>query len=446
MLAVNMSKFSKSSVVLEAEADAAPAKVTDSDTPFRILILGDFSGRANRKRSEGLAGRRPVAVDLDNFDEVMQQMPVVLRLPGAHLRFRELDDFHPDHIHRNAEFFQKISELEYQPPRTAAAGSPAIPSGAGLLDSILDQADDSPVTVDDAGDLAAFIKKVMAPHLEQKQDPGKKEWAARIDAAAAEQMRAILHHRDFQTLEAGWRATWMLVQGLGDDVKVYVLDATLEELLSDAATLEKILTGQRDPWAMVVGNFSFGETAEDAQRLQLLGRVARAGGAPFVAEAQPPAEDTAPPEWQELRKSPVARSIGLVLPRFLLRLPYGKKTSPVEALPFEEMQGSVHHEYLWGNPAFCCAFLLGQSYQAEGWSLRPGMHRQVTGLPQHVYKSGAETVNKPCAEILLSEKDAEFLMERGYMPLASMKDQDSVLLVRFQSIAEPLAALAGGWA
>src|SRR5689334_10953162 len=114
-------------------------------------------------------------------------------------------------------------------------------------------------------------------------------------------------------------------------------------------------------------------------------------------------------------------------------------------MKFEEMTGSVHSEYLWGNPAFCVAFLIGQSFQSEGWKLRPGMHRQVTGLPQHVYKEDGQAVNKPCAEILISEKDAAFLMERGFMALASMKDQDSVLLVRFQSIAEPLAALAGGW-
>jgi type VI secretion system protein ImpC len=97
------------------------------------------------------------------------------------------------------------------------------------------------------------------------------------------------------------------------------------------------------------------------------------------------------------------------------------------------------------NPAFCVAYLIGQSFRSEGWDLRPGSHRQVEGLPLHVYKSGGESVNKPCAEILLTENDAKLLLECGYMPLASMKNQDAVLLVRFQSIAEPLAALGGRW-
>jgi type VI secretion system protein ImpC len=440
-----MANSSRSSIVLEAETDAAPSREVDSDTPFRILVLGDFSGRGNRGLNSGLAARHPILVDLDNFDDVMEKMQPGLRLPRVELRFRELDDFHPDHLYRNAEIFQKLAELRYEPPRAAAAGAPA-PSGSALLDSILEQADETPSpSVEEGGDLAAFIRKAIAPHLEARPDAGRVEWAARVQAVAGEQMRAILHHPDFQALEAAWRACWMLVQGLADDVRIYLLDATLEELLSDAGAFEKVLTGPRDPWALLVGNFVFGESEPDARRLQALGQLARAAGAPFLAEAQPPSGESAPEHWQQLRHTAAAHWIGLALPRFLLRLPYGKATSAVESLAFEEMTGSVHAEYLWGNPAFCCAFLIGQSFRSRGWDLRPGMHRQVDGLPIHAYLSDGESVNKPCAELLLSEKDAEFLMDCGYIPLASMKDQDAVLVVRFQSIADPPAPLGGRW-
>jgi type VI secretion system protein ImpC len=212
-----------------------------------------------------------------------------------------------------------------------------------------------------------------------------------------------------------------------------LLDATLDELLADPAALRNILISHREPWSLLVGNFVFSDSAADVRRLSTLGALARGAGAPFLAEAQPPAGD-AGEEWQQLRRTPIARSLGLVLPRFLLRLPYGKKTTPIETFPFEEMQGSVHAEYLWGNPAFCCAYLIAQAGE-------PGPNRRLDGLPLHIV--GSET--KPCAEVLLSEKDAEYLMDLGFMPLASMKDQDAVLLVRFQSIAEPLAALAGRW-
>jgi type VI secretion system protein ImpC len=117
----------------------------------------------------------------------------------------------------------------------------------------------------------------------------------------------------------------------------------------------------------------------------------------------------------------------------------------VEALELEEMPESVHADYLWGNPAFCCAFLIGEAFRSYGWNMRPGMIRRMDGMPLHVYRKQGESISKPCAEVLMTESDAEELLERGYMPLASLKDQDAVLVVRFCSIAAPASGLAGQW-
>ena len=49
----------------------------DSETPFQIVILGDFSGRANRRQMEigdALANRQPTAINRDNFDSVFTRM------------------------------------------------------------------------------------------------------------------------------------------------------------------------------------------------------------------------------------------------------------------------------------------------------------------------------------------------------------------------------------
>jgi type VI secretion system protein ImpC len=96
-----------------------------------------------------------------------------------------------------------------------------------------------------------------------------------------------------------------------------------------------------------------------------------------------------------------------------------------------------HGHYLWGNPAFACAQLL-----AEGFSQgRVGANLEISGLPLHVYDGEA----KPCAEVLVTERDMDWILEEGYIPLASVKGRDSVRLVRFQSIAKPAARLAGRW-
>jgi type VI secretion system protein ImpC len=291
-----------------------------------------------------------------------------------------------------------------------------------------------------------FLNQIMKPHLEPRPDARVMKWSARIDAIAGEQMREVLHHPDFQAIEAAWRAVWMLVQRLGPDqeLKILLFDATLEELLADAGSIRKCLDSA-DGWGAIVGNYNFGQEPADAARLQLFGKIAASLGAPFLAEGQPPAEGEPAAHWLELVKSPNARWIGLALPRFLLRLPYGPGTSPLESFAFEEMPESVHAHYLWGNPAFCCALLLGQAFRRDGWNLHPGSHRRVEGLPLHVYQEDGASVAKPCAEILLGEKDAEFLLENGVMPLASLKDEDAALLVRFESIAIPPSALAGRW-
>jgi len=97
-----MSKpYSFSKVDIDVDAGSQPSReVPEPETPFRILILGDFSGRANRGICEPtLVGRRPIPVDRDNFEEVLERLLPELRLtPQVSLRFRELEDFHPDRI------------------------------------------------------------------------------------------------------------------------------------------------------------------------------------------------------------------------------------------------------------------------------------------------------------------------------------------------------------
>jgi type VI secretion system protein ImpC len=129
-----------------------------------------------------------------------------------------------------------------------------------------------------------------------------------------------------------------------------------------------------------------------------------------------------------------------------LRLPYGKKTSPLEEFDFEEFAGTpVHEDYLWGNPAFAVALLLGQSFGEAGWEMRPGTAAEIDRLPLHVYQNGGESVPKPCAEVMLTEEAVERMVEEGLIPLVSFKGRDVVRVARFQSIAEPLRGLAGRW-
>jgi type VI secretion system protein ImpC len=191
-----------------------------------------------------------------------------------------------------------------------------------------------------------------------------------------------------------------------------------------------------------VGNYAFGQSDLDAQVLERLAGLGSSVGAPFLAEARLPGESEPGAAWEGLRRSPDAPWIGLALPRFLLRLPYGKQTDSIESFAFEEMPQSQHGAYLWGNPAFFCAYLLGKTFLDRGWEMKP-LERRIDGLPMHVYREDGEPVAKPCAEVLMTEKEAHTLMEAGFMPVASLKHEPAAMVVRFQSIAAPIRALAG---
>lgn len=508
--------FDFGGVNLTAGGDDSPA-TPESETPFCVALLGDFSGRTSRGVCEpgSIVGRRQVLIDRDNFDEVLAKLSPEIRLqPGASdgpvsLRFSELDEFHPDRLFERAPLFQRLQAIRtrLQDPASFAAVAeelglaskptpakphtgetpPAVASAVqrvaagSLLDQTIEQTetltpDSRPTRAPD--ELRDFVRRVTEPHLVATADPRRTEVIDAIDRAISAQMRAVLRAPDFRALEAAWRAVFLLVRRIetGPQLKLYLIDISKEELAADlqpSADLratglyrrlveKSVGTPGAEPWAVIAGNFTFGPEPKDAELLGGLAKVAAAAGAPFLAAASPrllgcvslaatpeprdwkPLQDA--DAWAALRRLPEAGAVGLTLPRFLLRLPYGRKTEPIESFDFEEMPDTPAHEnYLWGNPAFVCALFLAQSFSKHGWDLRPGIISELDGLPLHVYQRNGESTLQPCAEALLTELAAEHILESGLMPLLSLKGKDTVRLLRFQSIAQPLRPLAGRW-
>ena len=297
--------------------------------PFRIALLGDFSGRANRgiaEKGRPLAARRPVRVDRDSLDDAIARLAprLTLDLPSGGERvdvgFASLDDFHPDSLYERLPRFRALREAGARAlasasmlAKQAQKQTPATPSG--VLDAILG---DAPIPPGGAalakapprpaldaradGGLAEFVERVVAPHLIGAPDPSGDEIQARIDAAVTDELRAILHHPDFQALEAAWRGASFLVRRLDTDsaLQVHLVDISPEELAADldsdaveSSGIYRLLvegsvgTPGSDAWALLAGTFALGDDDADLTLLARLGRVARDAGAPFVAGAAP---------------------------------------------------------------------------------------------------------------------------------------------------------------
>ena len=255
---------------------------------------------------------------------------------GATLRFRELDDFHPDRIYHSLDIFRELRAMRgsledassgseaiaevrawaglgggkaSQPAQTSPCAPERSPeemdllplTGGNLLDDVLEASErEAPSGWTPPRDpLQSFIQKALAPHLAPREDPQVPELLTRLDEAAGTLMRAILHKKEFQALEAVWRALFLMVRRLetGSLLKVHLLDMTRAELAEDIqsgaleeSSLYRLLVDEvaEDPdhggWAVVVGHYSFNQSERDTGLLQRLGRLARAAGAPFLAE------------------------------------------------------------------------------------------------------------------------------------------------------------------
>ncbi len=490
------SSFAKVEIDVDAEGEPVLER-PDPDMPFRILILGDFTGRANRGVLEAnVSSRRPVLVDRDNFEEVLEKLSPELRLPWGTIRFRELADFHPDRIFERLELFRALRETREKlsdrttfaaaaaalQPKPPAQEPPPAPTPSMNLSDLVEETETRAAarTSRALDDFSALVRDLVAPHLVPGDDPRQAEMIAKVDAAVGEAMCEVLHHPDFQALEAAWRGLFFIIRRLETDtaLKVYLIDISRAELAQDLSVRDlrssgvyRVLVEQTvgtpggQPWAVVAGNFTFADSVDDVMMLGSLGGIASAAGAPFLAAASPAVvgcdslgEHPRPEQWQTvtsegmkaweiLRSLAEARYLGLAMGRFLLRLPYGKDTGPAEEFAFEEFAGAPEHErYLWGNPALACVCLLGQAFARWGWNMRPGAIHDIDGLPAHVYREDGESRMKPCAEALLTEKAVTAILDKGIMPLLSLKDRDSVRLLRFQSLADPPAPLAGRWA
>jgi type VI secretion system protein ImpC len=490
-------------VILDVEAGrTSEHAVRPDDEPFRILVVDSFSG------ATAGAPRRAVEVDRDTIDDAIASLRPSLRFMlgdegGVEVtaHFESLDDFHPDNLLQRVPLLAALHELRQQarsgqlrpgvdtaspdPARAAAAQPPgaaaAQPAGGSLLDQIVAEAAGAeiappahPSEAAPTGDLHAFIRAAVAPHRVQDVDQAHVALAVEVEDTMSAVLRAILHHPEFQALEAAWRGIDFLVRRLetGSRLKVFLLDVSRSELDAEFADdasaadsiLQRVVARANDdaaPWSVFAGGFTFDGSDGHTRTLARLAALARTAGAPFIAAAaprlagvsafaqQPELEDLRFDDdaaWSALRHSRDAAFVGLATPRLILRAPYDPRDEPCELLAFDEMGAAPSHgDYLWGNPSIAAALLLGEAFSGNGWRMRPGDVLEIGGLPLHLHRRDGETVAKPCAEALLTDRVAVRLLDTGLMPLLSQKNGDAVRFAGFQSIAEPAARLAGPW-
>ena len=429
-------------IELDIEPKRKKTAQPHDDDVFRILILADF-GAASLGR--------PVVVDRDNLEDLLNKWQVSAEVPLAgRIPFRTLGDFHPDELYRRLNLFHSLREARerLEDPDTYREAAQQLffspPAPEATMDilkpvSLLDQmvAESEGGTVVDP--FTEYLRKLVAPYTTPQADPKLPEMLAEVDAAITGNMRAILHHPNFQTVEAAWRALDRMIRTVetGVELKIYVMHLPQDLFAADSVrakslkdtVLHSILSAMH--WNYVFGAYTFGDSELDVEVLGRAALLASHFGTSFIAAATPNFEKWETPSagLAELRRMSESAHLGLTLPRWLIRSPYGKKSSPIEAFAFEEMnQTPRHDQYCWANPAFACALLIAEDRATGEESLN------IHNLPVHFYSDGGEMVSKPCAEFLMTQSMAEHLGGIGLMPLISMKGQDWIRLGGFRAL------------
>ncbi|HEV2392517.1 MAG TPA: type VI secretion system contractile sheath large subunit [Verrucomicrobiae bacterium] len=302
---------------------------------------------------------------------------------------------------------------------------------------------------------------------------------AEIDKKLSEQINKILHHEDFRRLEGTWRGLYHLVSNTETDemLKIRVLNVSKKDVSStikkfkgtawDQSPLFKKLyeeefgTPGGQPYGCLIGDYYFDHTAPDVEMLGGLAQIASAAHAPFIAASAPTLmgmeswQELSNPRdltkifqtaeyaaWRSLRDSEDARYLGLTMPRFLSRIPYGSKTNPVEEFAFEEdTEGADHNKYVWSNSAYAMGTNITRSFKLWGWCARirgaesGGM---VEGLPVHTFPTDDGGVDMKCpTEIAITDRREAELAKNGLMPLSHWKNSDYAVFVGAQSLQKP---------
>ena len=302
---------------------------------------------------------------------------------------------------------------------------------------------------------------------------------AEIDRKMSEQINLIMHHAEFQQLEGAWRGLHYLVNNSETDeqLKIRVMCISKKELSRtlkrykgvgwDQSPIFKRVYEEEygqfggEPIGCLVGDYFFDHSPQDVELLTEMSRIGAAAHCPFITGASPDVmqmeswQELANPRdltkiftnteyaaWRSLRESEDARYLGLAMPRFLARLPYGSRTNPVDEFDFEEdTDGAAHDRYTWANSAYAMATNINRSFKEYGWctSIR-GVESggAVANLPCHTFPTDDGGVDMKCpTEIAISDRREAELAKNGYMPLVHRKNSDFAAFIGAQSLQKP---------
>lgn len=298
-----------------------------------------------------------------------------------------------------------------------------------------------------------------------------------LDDLISNQLNEIMHDPAFQKLEGSWRGLNYLVMNTetATHLKLRVMNITKKELLDDLERAvefdqsqmfkklyeEEYGTFGGHPYSCLIGDFEFTRHPQDMELIQKISQVAAASHAPFLTAAHPKLFDLdsfehlgAPRDlskifeslemikWNSFRETEDARYIAMLLPRVLMRLPYGANTLPAEGLNFEEdVGGADTSKFCWTNPAYILGQRITNAFSLYKWTAAVrGVEGGgiVEGLPAYTFKTTDGDIALKCpTETAITDRREKELSDLGFISLCHCKGTDYAAFFGIQTAQKP---------
>lgn len=362
----------------------------------------------------------------------------------------------------------------------AEGGAPEAGEGTSLLDEILGESKLKPN--DETYEIArrgvqAFVTEMLAPGRagERVDKSAVDMMIAEIDKRMSAQINEIMHHSDFQKLESAWRSLKYLIDNVDfrENIRVHMVNATKDDLITDFEDSPELVksglyrtvyseeygTFGGKPYGLMISTWDMGPGPQDMQLMQNIAAISAMAHCPFFTNTAPQFfgetdfltlpkmkdlqslfEGPQYARWHAFRESEDSRYVGLCMPRFLLRLPYGQDTIPVKSFNFNEESIGDHDAYLWGPSSIALATRVADSFAKYRWCpniIGPAAGGAVENLPLHQYEAMGEIQTKIPTEVQLTERREYELSEQGFIGLTFRKESNNAAFFSANSAQKP---------
>lgn len=373
-------------------------------------------------------------------------------------------------------------QKEQAQPEPAQAEKEQVQEEKGLLEQIMEE---GRIVRDESEKqwakdiIGEFVGQIMEGAITVSKDTEKmiNVRIGQIDKLISDQLNEVMHHPEFQKLEASWRGLHYLVQQseTGEQLKIKVMNISKKDLLKDmekAAEFDQSNFFKKvyeeefgmfggEAYGALIGDYEFSNHPQDISLLEKIAGAAASAHAPFISSAASQLfnwdsftelggpRDLAKifnsvdyAKWKSFRNSEDSKYVALALPHTLMRLPYGQSNIPVEAFNFEEdVEGTEHNKYLWGNAAYALGTRLTDAFAKYHWTAAiRGVEGGglVEGLPTHTFKTDEGDVALKCpTEIAITDRREKELADLGFVPLVHCKGTDYAAFFSTQTVNKP---------